>query len=753
MTANKSLVFRIGDLEVRESEYSVLRDGKLLAIEPKAFRVLLLLLRNPQRVVSKEELLNAIWGDAAVTENSVARSVLKLRKALDDDVREPRYIETVATIGYRLICHVDAIEEPSGLLDASPNGKWIVQPANENIHTGTLAIKAALPALQQTVEAVDSPSQALAAREVTGQRRNRLLWLFTGIATGGIAVAAGWYLRRPLPQPHISSYTQLTHNNQRKGLFAIDASRLYVSFYPDPQFIGQLSTSGGQIVKIPTSIPSPWVIDASPDGTRLLILSRSPIPRDDSQASLWSVDPVGSAQQLLASGSVITAAWSPDARSAVYTRPTGDIEIVAADGSGRHTIAQVPMDSDHGMMDRISWSPDGRLIRFDTQDRIYEVAADGSGLRQFLPGWHPGSILCCGRWTRDGSFFLFLEWQKPSAAYPLFAPSQVWAMDERHGFLHRASKEPVQLTRGPIRWGGPMPSADGKHIFDRGVTLNGQLERANLKTHQLVPLFGGISAEFVDFSPDGKSVAWVTFPEGILWRANRDGSDPIRLTNPPFYPTQTRWSPDGSQLLVYGRDEKGLDKVYLISPLGGTPRPLLADNPDEQVNPCWSPDGKKIVMSWFYSSGKEPLSEIRIYDLATHQITTLPNSKDLDSARWSPDGQWLSGVNIYTTELFVFNFRTPRWTSVQKGDNDYPIWSHQGGYLYYLHSGVDTGIFRVKPTGGAAELVVDLKEFRFTSYYNGWVGLDLDDAPMVLRDVGGDDIYALRFDPDSVQDR
>jgi len=62
MTANKSLVFRIGDLEVRESEYSVLRDGKLLAIEPKAFRVLLLLLRNPQRVVSKEELLNAIWG-------------------------------------------------------------------------------------------------------------------------------------------------------------------------------------------------------------------------------------------------------------------------------------------------------------------------------------------------------------------------------------------------------------------------------------------------------------------------------------------------------------------------------------------------------------------------------------------------------------------------------------------------------------------------------------------------------------------
>lgn len=751
MTTTKSLVFRIGDVEVRESEYAVVRQGKVLAIEPKAFRVLMLLLRNPQRVVSKEEILNAIWGDAAVTENSLARSVLKLRKALNDDVREPRYIETVTTIGYRLICHVDAHEEPARLLNASPNGTRLIQPAIEDMVAGKPAIGAASPALQQAVKSIDSPSQAPAAFEIIDQRRNRRLWLFAGVAVACIAVAAAWYLRRPLPPPHIVSYNQLTHDNRRKGLFAIDASRLYVTFYYDPQFVGQLSTTGGPIVKIPMSIARPWAMDASSDGSRLLILSFAP-SRADSQPSLWSVEPVGNVQRVLASGDVLTAAWSPDSRSAVYTRPNGDIEIVAADGTGRHKIANVPMSSDHGMMDRISWSPDGRLIRFDTGDRIYEVAADGSSARQFLPDWHPGSVLCCGRWTPDGSFFLFLEWKKPFVNYPLFAPSQVWALDERHGFLHRASKEPVQLTTGPIRWGGPMPSTDGKQIFDRGVSLSGQLERANLQTHQLEPLFGGISAEFVDFSPDGKSVTWVSFPEGILWRANRDGSDPIRLTNPPFYPTQTRWSPDSSELLVFGRDTKGLDKVYLISPLDGTARPLLPDNPDEQVNPSWSPNGKKIAMSWFHSSRKEPLSEIRIYDLATHQITTVPDSKDFDNARWSPDGRWLSGINIYTTELSVFNFKTQRWKSVQKGDNDYPIWSHHGGYLYFLHGSADTGIFRVKPAVGVVEQVVDLKDFRFASYYNGWIGLDLDDAPMVLRDVGGDDIYALRFEPDSVRD-
>ena len=63
---NKSFVFRFSDIEVREREFSLLKAGKVLAVEPKAFRVLLLLLRNPQKLISKEELLNSVWGDTAV---------------------------------------------------------------------------------------------------------------------------------------------------------------------------------------------------------------------------------------------------------------------------------------------------------------------------------------------------------------------------------------------------------------------------------------------------------------------------------------------------------------------------------------------------------------------------------------------------------------------------------------------------------------------------------------------------------------
>src|SRR6478672_3566392 len=118
MMGNKSFVFRFADLEVREREFSLIKSGESLPVEPKAFRVLLILLRNPQKLITKEELLNAVWGDAAVTENSLTRSIALLRRLLGDDTHNPRYIETVATVGYRFLCKVEASEDHSGNLEA-----------------------------------------------------------------------------------------------------------------------------------------------------------------------------------------------------------------------------------------------------------------------------------------------------------------------------------------------------------------------------------------------------------------------------------------------------------------------------------------------------------------------------------------------------------------------------------------------------------------------------------------------------------
>ena len=110
---SKSFIFTFDDVEVREREFTVLKAGVAQAVEPKAFRVLLVLLKSPQKLVAKEELMKAVWGDAAVTDNSLTRSVATLRKALADDAHQPRYIETVTTVGYRFLLPVRAEQEIS----------------------------------------------------------------------------------------------------------------------------------------------------------------------------------------------------------------------------------------------------------------------------------------------------------------------------------------------------------------------------------------------------------------------------------------------------------------------------------------------------------------------------------------------------------------------------------------------------------------------------------------------------------------
>jgi DNA-binding winged helix-turn-helix (wHTH) protein/tetratricopeptide (TPR) repeat protein len=86
---------------VKPRDFVLIRDGRVLSVEPTPFRVLLFLLRNPGRLVTKDEILSEVWSDCAVSDNSLTRSIATLRKLLADDSREPRYILTVARLGYR----------------------------------------------------------------------------------------------------------------------------------------------------------------------------------------------------------------------------------------------------------------------------------------------------------------------------------------------------------------------------------------------------------------------------------------------------------------------------------------------------------------------------------------------------------------------------------------------------------------------------------------------------------------------------
>jgi DNA-binding winged helix-turn-helix (wHTH) protein/TolB-like protein len=106
MTAQNSSAFLFDDVRIESATFRAFKAENAIQLEPKAFRLLLFLIENRERLIEKEELLDAIWQGTHVTENALAREIAKLRKSLNDDPKVPKYIQTVHTRGYRFIAEV-----------------------------------------------------------------------------------------------------------------------------------------------------------------------------------------------------------------------------------------------------------------------------------------------------------------------------------------------------------------------------------------------------------------------------------------------------------------------------------------------------------------------------------------------------------------------------------------------------------------------------------------------------------------------
>lgn len=96
-------ILAAGDLIMNLSEYSVTKKGKNIELTAKEFDILKLLLQNPKKVYTKEQIYSLVWNDAYLgDENAVNVHISRLRNKIEDDNRNPRYILTVWGIGYKL---------------------------------------------------------------------------------------------------------------------------------------------------------------------------------------------------------------------------------------------------------------------------------------------------------------------------------------------------------------------------------------------------------------------------------------------------------------------------------------------------------------------------------------------------------------------------------------------------------------------------------------------------------------------------
>lgn len=93
----------IGDLTMNLSDYTLTKRGKKIELTAKEFEILKLLIQNPKKVYTKEQIYSLVWNDAYMgDENAVNVHISRLRNKIEDDTRNPKYILTVWGIGYKL---------------------------------------------------------------------------------------------------------------------------------------------------------------------------------------------------------------------------------------------------------------------------------------------------------------------------------------------------------------------------------------------------------------------------------------------------------------------------------------------------------------------------------------------------------------------------------------------------------------------------------------------------------------------------
>jgi Tol biopolymer transport system component len=214
-----------------------------------------------------------------------------------------------------------------------------------------------------------------------------------------------------------------------------------------------------------------------------------------------------------------------------------------------------------------------------------------------------------------------------------------------------------------------------------------------------------------------------------------------------MYPAVPRWSPDGKQILFTDAASR-VDRSYIVPAEGGSSRRLLPEVDRVVSEADWSADGKEIVLSlsdWRPDGPSE--GDLRILDVASGEVSTVPGSAGLFGPRWSPDGRKIAALTPQSDALRVYDIEKQQWSAVVTKDGiEFPSFSADSQFIYYLLLGGDQAVYRVRVRGGEPERVVDLNDWHMTGHFSFWMGLDPTDAPLLLRDIGTNDIYALTLE-------
>jgi len=680
MMGNKSFVFRFSDIEVREREFSLLKAGKVLAVEPKAFRVLLLLLRTPQKVISKEELLNSVWGDTAVTEGSLTRCIWLLRRLLGDDVNEPRFIETVATVGYRLVCKVEASEIASEYLQATD--KAIGLSEADFVETPVQSARD----LSRELKWISGEVGLTKASEPAPRRRERFAW---GVAALCIALL---------------TWLGVAH---WRSIQSAESRHLRLSILPPP------STS---------FVPHNFAI--SPDGRRLAFVAVA----QDGGTALWIRSlAAGTAQQLTGTEDATLPFWSPDSRQVGFFQASKLKSVDPSSGTVQ-VLCDAPLSFGG------AWNNRGTIIfTFGGSggsngpsdigsNSILKVSASGGEPQLVTRGNAPNAPIIWPAALPDGDHFLYFlrGSSKPAQKQGIyvgslstqesklisseiigntqFASSRLYYVRNSSLMAQSFDLKRLQLMGRPEVVSrqeleeAPAFSRTGFSVSDNGVVVFQSatesvsrlawFDRSGKELEELprtgyrdpaLSRDGALLAVSSDEEHNGKRYIHIyDFARGTSTRVSEGGKDSLPV-----------FSPDGKRV-AYAANHDRTSKYIDVAATDGSGKLERLVASDRLALNDWSADGRFLVYMNFQNV---VAPELEVLDLRNHSQTAYATGAE---AQFSPDGRWIAFSGFGSSgsgdpEVYVGRFPgSGRRIQISNHGGAQARWRADGKELFYI---------------------------------------------------------------------
>lgn len=716
--------YRWDDFVLDLDSYRLERAGAPLALEPKAFNLLALMVRRPRHLFSKQEIFEALWPDTAVTDHALTRVVAQLRRVLGDEAREARYLETVPTRGYRWIKDVEEVLPASAAPVAVAEPQLVAhprRPESPRLSGMIAAFALGLVVLAFLAWAARQEGTSAAIESVDIKPR----WPVQVTTHGGLDM-------HPAISPHGDA---IAFVSDRSGDFEI-----YVRALSGGSADVPLTSDRQQ------NMQPAW----SPDGRFIAYHANR-------RGGIW-VMPArgGTAKQISPFGA--RPAWSHDgARIAFQTDELGDIApngfsaqagstIWIANADGSNARALTTATSPAGGHASPAWSPDGRFIAFT----VFDSGTDN--------GVWIVSVESGATWPLDlnASFYDPVFAGDASAVYATGAEALIVRLpfDSKTGKL-RGPREMIPIAGVPGARGLSL-SPDGRRLAFSGMALESQIWSLPLTADggagEPAPLTRDTSRRnsLAMISPDGSKVAYMSIRQGELpniWVMNIDGGNPTQLTSDETADHKPHWFPDGKRIayltkrgrsgalwsvnietrreeLVFefpGQENEprldgrlaefdispSLNKIAfsLISPATGLrtlfTSPTSAFTPtavgprDSSAGyPSWSPDEARIAVEIKDGSS----THAGVIDTATGTLRQLTRERGHTWVRsWSPDGKKLAVAAMRDGRWSL------RWIDAATGQDGpltppyppatylrYPEWSPQGDRMVF-ERGVSRG--------------------------------------------------------------